>query len=286
MKTQTFTAVKGELLSKFIPNNLHGAGFAFVRTLLKNKDIKVNGARVSADVMLSAGDTVQIFYPDDAIKEYKPYKIIFEDKNILVVHKNQGIETTSAVNKNTLENLLSANFKKNLIAVHRLDVNTEGLVIFAKNETARTELENAFKEDFVEKTYNALCFGTLNKSPLTLTGYLKKDSGAGEVVIAKEQSPGFLPIKTTVEFVRNLKDFGLYKITPRTGRTHQIRAHLASIGLYIVGDGKYGDAKLNKAYGETKQALCATEIKFKFPPASPLAYLNKEIFKTVPSFLK
>jgi 23S rRNA pseudouridine955/2504/2580 synthase len=131
----------------------------------------------------------------------------------------------------------------------------------------------------------ALVFGNLQKSPLTLVGYLTKDSERGEVVITKEKQPGSLPVKTIVVFVKFVKDYSLLKINPVTGRTHQIRAHLASIGLYIVGDGKYGANKMNKLYGENKQCLCASEIKFSLPPDSFLSYLNDKNLTVKPSFL-
>jgi 23S rRNA pseudouridine955/2504/2580 synthase len=285
MQTQSFTVNKPQKLSVLIKANIFGAGFAFVQTALKNKDIKVNGVRVSADTMLNTGDIVQIYYRDDSIKEYKPYKIVLEDKNIAVVYKHQGIETTSDESTNTLENLLNTNGKAKYIACHRLDFNTEGLIVFAKSQAVADEIRTAFENDQIQKTYLALCFGQLRKSPVTLTGYLIKDKEHGEVKIVKEKTQGAVPVKTVVEFVKQSGEFSLIKITPKTGRTHQIRAHLAAIGLYIVGDGKYGDAKLNRLYTHNKQCLCATALAFNFPTASPLQYLNAQNVEIKPSFL-
>lgn len=279
MKTQTFTANRDQQLSVFLKANLLGAGFVFIRKVLKNKDVKINGVRVNRDVLVRASDTVQIYYPDDALKPWQPYRLVWEDDNVAVVFKLQGIETSSPNTANTLENLLG------YTAVHRLDVNTEGLVIFAKHAAAADELNTAFANGQVEKTYQALCFGELKKSPVTLSGYLDKDKDAGLVMITKEKQPGALPVKTVVEFIRPKGDYSLLQIRPLTGRTHQIRAHLASIGLYIVGDGKYGNASLNRLYHQDKQCLCATQIKFAFNPGSLLYYLNGRTFTAEPTFL-
>lgn len=279
MKTQTFIVKQKMNVSSLLKANLLGAGYVFVQQILKRKDVKVNGVRINRDLMLTVGDVVQIYYAGDALKTWQPYRVVWEDQNIAVVFKAQGIETSSTTGENTLERILG------YTAVHRLDVNTEGLVVFAKNADAEAALLDAFAQGHVRKTYWALCFGTLKKSPITLTGYLSKDKETGTVVIEKNKQPGTLPVKTVVEYIRPKGEFSLLEIHPLTGRTHQIRAHLASIGLYIVGDGKYGKASLNRLYHKDKQCLCATKIEFAFPPESLLYYLNGREFTAEPTFL-
>ena len=234
--------------------------------------------------------------------ETKPRRAIaieYADDNLVIAVKPQGIETTSvgvdkkqnktggAAGSNsapkTFHTLLEAELKIKLFAVHRLDTNTEGLIIFAKTPIAQKELERAFKDGEIKKTYEAVC--DLEKSTIsiaalksrggvTLDGWLTKDSTRGLVRITNKKLPGAQKCVTVVRFARALGGLSLLEINPQTGRTHQIRAHLASCGISILGDGKYGDFKLNRDYNQKRQQLFATKIEFALAPTSPLFYLN------------
>ena len=135
-----------------------------IATLLKNKDIKVNGTRTKENLQLNENDFIQIYFDFDAFLK-KQIKIIYEDENILIVNKFQGIEVVDNENANklTLEKFLQKT-RPYIRAVHRLDLNTKGLVIFAKNEMSFNELYNAIKAHEVTKIYDAICF---SDAPIT-----------------------------------------------------------------------------------------------------------------------
>jgi len=248
MTKREFHVTHPTRLDKFIKAQIHGAGHIFIRNLLRNKDILINGTRISTNTELAIGDRVTIFYRESDLTEYKPYHIIHEDDQIMVVHKNQGIETTSPTNHNTLEKLLG------LRPVHRLDTNTEGLCLFAKTSDVERELLLAFKENRIHKEYTALVHGEPRKPKQELRGYLFKDAKQGKVQISSDPGSGGVEVITQIETISTHSDKSLLRVTPITGRTHQIRAHLASIGHPIVGDGKYG-------HGSGLQCLTATLIR-------------------------
>lgn len=223
-----------------------GFSFAQANKLLRNKDVKVDGKATKDNANLNIGQRVTIFY--DAIENR--YKKVYEDEEVLVVYKFAGIET---------ERGLADELK--VLAVHRLDRNTEGLVIFAKTEEAAEILKNAFKQRLVQKFYVAEVVGRFDVDK-RFDAFLIKDSQRAEVKIVDSPAKNAVPISTRVKTVKVGQQSSLVLVELLTGKTHQIRAHLAHLGHAIIGDGKYGKNEINKKFRQNRQKLACFCLKF------------------------
>ncbi|MBO5285347.1 MAG: RluA family pseudouridine synthase [Clostridia bacterium] len=247
--------------------------FGEIRTLLAKKDIKVNGARVGKDVSLKIGDTVTVYAPDTAVKSVKLsdlFSIIYQDDNILVVNKFKG------VNSDTVYDKLLSSFTE-VYYIHRLDLNTDGIMVFAKNKRSEEELLFGFKNKTFNKYYLALVYGAFDKPQDVLTDYLIKDKDASKVFITKKSDKGS-KIITSYKTLKKGRDTSLVEVELLTGKTHQIRAHLAFYGHFIIGDGKYGQSSVNNALGIKKQQLSSYKLTLNFTKEDYLYYLNGKTF--------
>lgn len=249
-------------LRSFTDNVCPQASFAF-RTLLKTREIRVNGKKVGEDVSLSAGDEVCYFLTPQQERK-RAYTVIYEDENVIVVDKESGVNSEAVFSD------LSERGETHFI--HRLDRNTEGIIVFAKNVGAADELLSCFRKRQAEKIYHALVFGR-PKAHAVEEAYLKKDKDAALVRISRTKGER---ITTEYSLLEPRGDCSLLKVLLHTGKTHQIRAHLAFLGYPVVGDEKYGDSKKNREKGVTRQKLLSKELTLNC--GGVLAYLNGKTF--------
>ncbi len=280
-------------LKKLLPN----ATTSFLYKMMRKKNIVINKKKATGNEKLVAGDVVQVFLSDETFdkfhmdletlkKEYdrlksltlKGIKIVYEDEEMIIADKPYNMLSQKASDKDVSanEHLLGYMINKGELSfetfqtfkpsvVNRLDRNTTGLLLFGKTLNALQELGEGIRERSIEKYYRAVVAGELKES-LELKGYLLKDEKTNKVSYHKEQVEGSDYIETRVKPLQSKNGLTLVELHLITGKTHQIRLHLSSIGHPILGDMKYGDAKVNKKYYESHkvnhQLLHAYRLEF------------------------
>lgn len=251
---------------------------------LRQKDIKINGKRIKENVSINDGDIIEVYISDELLfGKIVDINVVYEDDNILIINKDAGISVTEEKNSNSvcLSKIVKEKYGKNCEPCHRLDRNTKGLIIFSKNEIANKILLEKFKNHEIEKHYKALVYGIPKENHKILKDYLFKDSKKNLVYISNVPKKGYQEIITEYNIIeKDVKEnIALLDVNLHTGRTHQIRAHLAYYGYPIIGDGKYGNHNINKKFQKSKQELISYKLVFKFKSdAGILNYLNN--FKT------
>jgi len=209
-------------------------------------------------------------------------RVIYEDQNIVVVHKPIGMLAHRAKQSN-LSDLLTEMKHPNFHVITRLDANTEGLVLLAKNSLAASLLSKLGEANEIVKIYRAIVVGYLDKPEDTISAYLLKDSENSVVRLSSTPTLDAVEIKTKYRVLKEQKGYSMIEVELLTGKTHQIRAHLSHIGHPVLGDPLYGNKKANQMMHEKTQLLLSYQIKFQIRDSDhPLAYLNSQMI-TVPN---
>lgn len=266
----------GKKLSQLLFDEFNGLSNNNFNKALRKKDIRINNIRISENKIIYEGDEIKIYIIDELLykNNESEIKVIYEDKNIVIFDKPAGIEVTG---DDSLEKYALKKYNNQFIKpCHRIDRNTCGLVMFAKNQDALDILLKAFKEHEIIKHYRCTVIGIPKFNKKIFEAYLFKDNKKSVVYISDTLKTGYKKIITEFDVINRDYENNLATLDVRlyTGRTHQIRAHLAHLGYPILGDGKYGVNSVNKKFKANVQQLCSYSLEFDFKENNKLNYLN------------
>ena len=299
----------GQRLDKFLTKAVKGLPMSLMYKFIRLKKIKVNRARADQKQILCEGDEIQLFIKDEffdvaskdtsALTAIKPkLDIVYEDEHILLLNKRPGVLVHDDAEGG--ENTLIMHIQAYLVGqgsynpadeqsfapalCNRIDRNTGGMVIAAKDAEALRVMNEMIREDELSKFYLCLVHGHVERERATLHGYLRKDSAKNQVRVEDKPFPRSKEIITKYKTVAVKNGRSLLEVELVTGRTHQIRAHMSHIGHPLLGDGQYGVNRDDRARGYKFQALYAYRLRFDFAKdgGTALDYLRGKEIKLDP----
>ena len=300
----------GQRLDRFVAKSLPLLPSALLQKYIRLKRIKVNGGRAERDYRLKEGDTLQLYINDEFFDKpreenmfltlFRPsLEIVYEDENLMLLNKRPGlvVHADETEKVNTLINHIQAYLYQKRewnprwenaftpALCNRIDRNTGGIVIAAKNAETLRIINEKIRDREIDKRYLCITLGAPKPAEGKIECFLLKDEKKKQVAVYHKPVPGGKTAVTKYRTLEKRDELALVEVELLTGRTHQIRASFADLGCPLLGDGKYGRGEVNKRYGETRQALYSYKLTFDFPAdAGILNYLKGRSFtvETVP----
>ena len=298
---------ENQRLDKYLKKYLKEAPGSFIYKMLRKKNIVLNGKKADGTEKLTAGDEIKLFFAEETLQKFtgeafgtavtfpqKELDILFEDEDILIVNKPAGELSQKAEAKDVSMNEYALGYLQKCGVIteeslkvfkpsvcNRLDRNTSGILIVAKTYQGAREFGEALQKRSVRKFYRCIVKGELKRSE-KIDGYLLKDEKTNKVQIFKEKRADAAEIHTAYEPIKCENGLTMLEVHLITGRAHQIRAHLSSIGHSILGDPKYGDRKLSEKYKVKHQLLHACRLELDGFTGDFAKYNGKVITAKVP----
>ncbi len=300
----------GQRLDRFVAKSLPLLPSALLQKYIRLKRIKVNGGRAERDYRLKEGDVLQLYINDEFFDKpreenmfltlFRPsLEIVYEDENLMLLNKRPGlvVHADETEKVNTLINHIQAYLYQKRewnprwenaftpALCNRIDRNTGGIVIAAKNAETLRIINEKIRDREIDKRYLCITLGAPKPAEGKIECFLLKDEKKKQVAVYHKPIPGGKTALTKYRTLEKRGELALVEVELLTGRTHQIRASFADLGCPLLGDGKYGRGEVNKRYGETRQALYSYKLTFDFPTdAGLLNYLKGRSFEveTVP----